>query len=132
MWITHKDQSPINLDHCKTILKGTELQGNEKYYTIEFRDTGIRWRFDSENERNEEYSRVLDRLTKPLYVIPPSNITDEQWAEGYNRHKYGDAGKLLQIKIGEPPGDSKCSSCVNKCKILNMKIDSCNKYKEIK
>ena len=59
-------------------------------------------------------------------------LSHEQWVEGYNKHKYGDVGKLLQIRIGEPPGDSKCSSCDNECKILNMRVDSCNEYKETK
>ena len=73
MWLTYKDQSPVNLRHCKTIQTNLECQGDKKYYTIEFRDTGVRWKFESEQERDREYSRIMVRLTKPMYVIPPSD-----------------------------------------------------------
>ena len=71
MWLIKEGQSPVNTDHCKTIQKGVENNANEYQYVIRFYDAGVKWSFETENERDEEYKRVMAQITKPLYVISP-------------------------------------------------------------
>ena len=72
MWLTHTNQSPVNLNHVKTILKKADRYTTEsrRVYEIAFPDTGIHWSFETENERDEEYRLIMKRLNTPNVVIP--------------------------------------------------------------
>ena len=55
------NNDPVNLAYCKRIRKSTYnwYPDNDGLPTIEFKGCGARWVFDSTEDRDKEFDRVL-------------------------------------------------------------------------